>query len=215
MAQNCSAFYPFTEGATSELSLYDAKGKPQGKVVYQISNVSTKGSATIATMNHTLIDAKGKELTNKTYEATCKDGVVSLDFKSLMRPSMMEAYGDLGADVDAEVTGTNLDLPNKLSIGQELPDAAINVKLSMSGMSMNMGTNIVDRLVVGKETITTPAGTFECFVITQNTEMKTMSGTMKRSSKQWLAEGIGVVKSEEYDKNGKLDGSSVLSAFSK
>jgi hypothetical protein len=33
------------------------------------------------------------------------------------------------------------------------------------------------------------------------------------SSKQWFAEGIGMVKSEEYNKKGKFIGKSVLTKF--
>ena len=36
---------------------------------------------------------------------------------------------------------------------------------------------------------------------------------MSMSSKEWLAEGVGVVKSEEYDDKGKLFSKSVLTKF--
>ena len=78
-----------------------------------------------------------------------------------------------------------------------------------------MNIIITDREVVGKETLTTPAGTFECFVISQSNVSKGMTGTIKRTSKQWIAAGVGVVKTEDYKKNGKLDGYSLLTSFSK
>ena len=64
---------------------------------------------------------------------------------------------------------------------------------------------IKDRKVVGKETVTTAAGTFECFKVEQTTEMD--MGFVKREMKgvSFIAEGIGVVRSESFDKNGDLE----------
>ncbi|MBT8262587.1 MAG: hypothetical protein KJO05_07175 [Bacteroidia bacterium] len=208
---DCSKFYPFSEGAKSQLTMYNAKGKSQGMVEYHVSGIESKDGGTAATMTMNLIDKKGNELKGSNYELLCKDGIVSMDFKSLMRPGMLDAYGE----IDHEITGTNLDFPNKLSVGQDLPDAEILIKLSMSGMNMNMSTLITDRKVLDKESVTTPAGTFECYVISQNTQIKSMASNMKRSSKQWIAEGVGVVKSEDYNKKGKLDTYSILTSFTK
>ena len=208
---NCSKYYPFSEGATSQLTMYDKKGKVQAIVEYKITKITSDGSSEVATMTHQLIDDKGNALSSSEYTLTCKDGVVSIDFNSLSRPQMLQQMGD----VDYEITGTNIDLPNNLSVGQNLPDAGINIKINMEGMSiMNMKTTITNRKVVGKETVTTPAGTFECYVITSTTEMK-MGANHTSKSKQWIAEGVGMVKMEDYDKKGKLMGSGQLTSFKK
>jgi hypothetical protein len=196
----------------SQLTMYNAKGKMQGMVEYYINNVTTTGDATVANMSMKLIDKKGKEIQGSEYEATCKDGVVSIDFKSLMNQSMMAAYGE---EMDYDITGTNLDIPNDLSVGQTLPDAEIIIKMSMSGMNFNMSTIITDRKVLDKESITVPAGTFDCYVITQTTRIKSMAANQSRTSKQWIAEGVGFVKSEDYNKKGKIANTSLLTAISK
>lgn len=208
----CSKYYPFSEGAISQLSLYNAKGKQEGMVEYHVLDIATNGGSQTANMVMKLFDDKGQEVSQTEYSATCSDDVVSIDFKSLMRPEMLNAFGD---EVDAEVTGTNMDLPNNLSVGQNLPDSEMNVKISLSGINMNMNTTITDRKVVDKETITTPAGTFECYVITQSMQMKSMASNQKSSSKSWIAEGVGVVKTEDYNKKGKLRSTSLLTEFSK
>lgn len=207
---NCSKFYPFSEGAVSQLTMYNAKGKSQGMVEYHIINVSSTGDATLANMSMKLIDKKGEEIQGTEYEATCKDGLVSIDFKSLMGQGMLAAYG---SEMDYEVTGTNLDIPNDLSVGQSLPDAEIIVSMSMSGMNINMSTVITDREVLGTESVTVPAGTFDCYVLTQTTRVKSMGANQSRTSKQWIAEGVGLVKSEDYNKKGKLAGTSILTSF--
>jgi hypothetical protein len=192
--------------------MYNAKGKSQGMVEYHINNVSSTGDATIANMTMKLIDKKGNEMQGSEYEATCKDGVVSIDFKSLMNQGMLAAYGD---DIDVDIQGTNLDIPNDLSIGKSLPDAEIVVTMSMSGMNMKMSTLITDRKVLAEEKITVPAGDFDCYVLTQTMRIKSMAANQSRTSKQWIAEGVGVVKTEDYDKKGKLEGHSILTSFTK
>lgn len=56
----------------------------------------------------------------------------------------------------------------------------MNMKINMSGTNMSMTVEITDREVIGKETITSPAGSFNCFVITYATDMK--RGMCQRSS---------------------------------
>lgn len=210
-AQNCSKFYPFEEGATTQLTMYDKNGKMEAMVEYTVNSLSSTADAEIANMSHKLIDDKGNLISTSTYEVTCSKGVVSMDFKSLSRPELLEQFGD---DVDVTMTGTNIDYPNDLSVGQSLPDAGMFIKINLSGINMNMNTEIKDRKVIGQEKITTPAGTFDCYIITATTEMK-MATKMTSHSKQWIAEGVGVVKVEDYNKKGKLQSMGLLTSFSK
>ena len=64
----------------------------------------------------------------------------------------------------------------------------------------------------GEESISTPAGTFDCFVITHDFETK-MGLKIIGKSKQWLAEGVGLVKQINYSKNGKVNSSSEPTKF--
>ena len=83
--------------------------------------------------------------------------------------------------------------------------------------NMTMTIKILNRKVESKESITTPAGTFSCFKITYDMESSTkimgMNTNVKLSSIDYLAEGIGVVKTESYDKKGELSGYSLLTAY--
>ncbi|MEQ9168598.1 MAG: hypothetical protein RLO12_20235, partial [Fulvivirga sp.] len=93
-----------------------------------------------------------------------------------------------------------------LSVGMSLNDAS----LKMSGsIPFKMEVNIVNRKVEGKESITTPAGTFECYKITYTINTKSIM-SMETTGADWIAKEIGMVKSENYNKNGKLQGYSLL-----
>jgi len=62
--------------------------------------------------------------------------------------------------------------------------------------------------------VTTPAGTFDCIKMTQDTDVKAIF-KMKAKTTTWYTKGVGMVKTENYDKNGKVESSTVLTKFEK
>ena len=124
---------------------------------------------------------------------------------------MMQQYSEMGLEMD--ISGTDIELPNNLSEGQQLNDANVTVAMNMSGMKMNVTVDQTNRKVEKKENVTTAAGTFECYLITENSITKTMGATIEMKSKLWLAEGVGMIKQESYKGNGNLISRSELSAY--
>ncbi len=202
----CKAYYPFEKGTKFEITNYNKKGKKEGAVKYEVTNVD----GNVATIKTEIFDAKGKEITTTSYQITCEGNYISIDFKSLMNPDMFKQYKDM----DMDITGTNIELPNDLQVGQSLKDANMNMAINMGGMKMNMKIDMLNRTVDKKESITTPAGTFNCFALSYDSEMK-MGMKMKFKIKEWIAEGVGMVRNESYNKNGKLMGYSELTSFKK
>ena len=202
----CKAYYPFEEGSKFEITNYDKKGKKEGAVNYEVTTIENN----VATIKTIILDNKDKEITTTEYKITCDGNSISIDFKSLMNSDMFKQYKDMEMDI----TGTNIELPNDLQVGQSLKDASLNMAIDMGGMKMNMSVNILNRKVNAKESITTPAGTFECYALSYDSEMK-VGLKMTFKLKEWIAEGVGVVKSESYNKNGKLMGYSELTSFTK
>ena len=213
-AQNtCSTFYPMIEGASYQYSMYNKKDKLEGTTNYLVSEVNDTNGNTTATMQLTYADAKGKNTFESDYGISCVGDGIKIDFKSLFPSQMEQQYQDMNVDMD--ITGNDIQLPNKLSVGQNLEDANINVNMSMSGIKMKIAVNTTDRTVAAKESVTTPAGTFDCYVITSNISSKAMMSNIKMSDKLWLSEGVGIVKQESYSKKGKLESRMVLTSFSK
>ena len=158
-----------------------------------------------------LKDQKGKEIYKTDYRFTCTGNMVNIDYKSLLPTNMLEQYKALQMDI----SGTDLELPNSLNVGHQLSAANVSLKISMSGINMNTTVDIVDSKLEKKETVTPPVGTFDCYVIYSENNVKASIIKQKFSSRIWLAEGIGMVKQESYNKNGKLTGSTKLTAYSK
>jgi len=206
-AQNaCSKYYVFKEGVKFEMTTYNNKDKQTGIVKYEVKNVT----GNTAILKNELFDAKGKPVMSSEFGLICDDKGISIDFKSLMNNQVFEQFKEM--DMDLDISGTNIQIPNNLSPGQTLPDAELIMTMSMASVTIKMEIKITNRKVVGNETISTSAGTFDCILITSDRELK-MGMNRTISSKQWLAEGVGMVKSEEYDKKGNLVSKSILTKF--
>lgn len=200
--ENCSKYYPMEEGTSFQYTMYNKKGKTEGITDYTISNVNTDGGTTSATFDLKFTDNKGKEVYNSDYTISCSENGIKIDYASLFPSQMMKQYEEMGLEMD--ITGTDIQLPNELSVGKVLEDANVSIAMSMSGIKMNISVDQTNRKVEKKESVNTPAGTFECYLITETTTSKTMGATQEMNNKLWLAEGVGMVKQESYKKNGNL-----------
>lgn len=213
-AQECSQYYPMIEGSSFEYTVYNKKGKADGVIAYSVSNVRTNGDSTTATMQMNMKNGKGKEQYTMDYDFTCENGVIKIDYESLFPKQMTEQFGD---NVEIKMSGTDVELPASLSVGQELKDANVDVAMDMGMMKMEIAVKTINRKIEKKETITTPAGTFECFVLYSEsvTKMPMGGGNKAFPSRIWLADGVGMIKQVSYNAKGNVDSTSELTAFSK
>jgi hypothetical protein len=213
----CDSYFNFKEGAEYLMEHYSAKEKLSGKSLTQILSIEDKDGVLTATIKGTMYDKKGKEQTSLNFEYMCEDGVLKMDLKKFIPQEM---YGS-DSEIQFEMEGDYLEIPQNLDVGQTLKDGRIEGKLIMEGnpmmANMTMSVKIFNRKVESKESITTPAGTFSCFKITYDMESSTkvmgMNTNVTLSSVDYLAEGVGVVKTESYDKKGNLSGYSLLASY--
>lgn len=208
----CSKYYPMEEGSSYEYTNYNKKGKLESTTNYSVISVTSEGSATKATLDLKLKDKKGKESFNTTYSFTCEDNIVHIDYKSIFPAAMMKQYESMGMDM--EISGTDIEVPNNLSVGKELKDANVTISMSMTGINMVISVDMTNRKVIAKESITTDTGTYSCYVVSENTSSKTMGVHTEMTSKLWLSEDVGMIQQETYKKNGDLMSKTVLTKFS-
>lgn len=216
-AQCSNSFYRLQEGSEFEMTTYNKKDKPQGRIVNLISQVQEKAGAYEATFSSKIYDDKDKMVTEGDYVVICEGDKLKIDMQRLTASmEQLAAYDQM--EVEAE--GSFLELPSSLEVGQTLPDGHTTMKIKMGEGNMAMSTmdlDVINRKVTAKESLTTPAGTFECYKITYDTDinMKIMGFANKStfSSAEWVSEGVGVVKSESYDKKGNLNSYSLLTAY--
>lgn len=65
------------------------------------------------------------------------------------------------------------------------------------------------------ETITTPAGTYNCVKYSSDTEVSSTMFKSKSKSTMYMAKNVGMVKMESYDDKGKLQSKQLLTSFGK
>lgn len=210
-SQICDGYYPSVVGQSWEVTNYNARDKVESIQKSKVISSEQADGGLLVTIAVTSFDNNEKETTNHQFTTFCKDGNFSIDMKAFMNPGTMQSE-----DVQLQIEAKNMDIPTKLYAGQKLPESWMKISMQMEGMP-SMGTqtiNIKNRVVEGFESVTTPAGTFECVKISYDTEMKSMfSITLKSVS--WYSIGAGVVRTDTFDSKGKPQGSSVLTKFSK
>ncbi len=208
----CNVYFPFEKGAKMEYTSYDKKDRPEATMTHYVVSLEETGEGVMAEVETKMQDKKGKNAFDGSYTVRCKDNTLYMDMSNFLPQEMMESMGDM----EAEVEGDGMVIPENLEVGQTLPDASTSIDMSSGtlGNLMKMTVNVVNRKVQRKESVITPAGTFDCYKITYDTEMKTI---MKKtfSSAEWYAEGVGMVKSENYKKNGKVDSYMLLTKLEK
>ena len=204
---DCKPYVPTTKGTQWEITNYSPKGKETGKISYELVEKVVSDNEIIFTIKNTTYDDKGEQVYSNTFDAKCVDGKFEFDMAYKMDGGSMEAYESMDVEIDA----TNFEIPTMdVLAGTRLEDGSLTIGIGSEGMTvMRMTILVTDRIVEAKEKITTPAGEFECIVLSQNVSTK-MIMKVNASSKEWYAEEIGMVRSESYNKKGKLTGYSEL-----
>lgn len=204
----CNQYYQLSEGSEWEMESYNAKGKITGKQAQKVTDFSGGANSFTAIVQSVVYDKKDKEVMKGDLEFKCENGTMIVDMRNFINEEQMKAFQSYEMQIESD----NLEIPNDLSVGQTLKDGSITVTTTNSPIPMNMSVNITDRKVVAKESVTTPAGTFECYKITSNSTVNTKMGigmTFNFSTVEWLAPKVAVVKSESY-RNDKLQGYTLL-----
>ena len=205
-----SGYMPHKTNFLYELTNYDKKGKAINTSRHKIINRESLPGGFSATVQIDIVDEKGKSEHQGEYKMECRDGVFYMDMRSMMDPRSMQGLSDM----EMEISGDELQIPSRMEVGDVLPDGNIIMKSSVNGMAlMTLSMAIKNRKVEARETVTTPAGTFDCLKLSQESEMKSfVKKTFKSAS--WYAKGVGMVKTENYDSKGQVESSTLLTRYS-
>lgn len=210
-AQSCVSYYPVQKGMITEMANYDAKGKLLGSSKTTVLNNESTATGYVVTIKSESFDDKGVNSGSGEYSYSCSSGNFVMSMKSYFDPKTMAAYKDMDVKIDAG----DIDMPSNPTVGQTLKEGSLSMSASSGGFTvMNMQIRMFNRKVADIETITCPAGTFECIKITYDMETNAMFKIVTKGA-QWFCKEVGAVKTETYDSNGKLLGSSLLTKLVK
>ncbi|QJD76983.1 TapB family protein [Spirosoma rhododendri] len=210
-AQSCLGF-TFKTGTTYELATFSGKDKPTGRINYHIDNVKAQGGSTTLDITATFSDEAGKQRSPYTIHYTCTGNELIADMSG-----MIQGMSGLGSrDMEMKLKANRLAYPGKLSVGNKLSDGQMEAEMLSGGNTMmTMNMTMTNRQVDSQESITTPAGTFNAYKITADVSLDNRAiGIPIRSSLKTVSyrtnDLLFDVKSETYNKNGKLMGYTLL-----
>ena len=133
------------------------------------------------------------------------DGTVRMDLGNSMRA----VFANMFPTAEIVSVGDPTLLPAGMKPGDTLPDAHSVVTV----LGMKYRTTVTERQVLRRETVTTPAGTFDCLVVREHKEERGPGINRTTTAETWYARGIGYVRHDTYDKNLRLETTEVLKKY--
>jgi hypothetical protein len=150
-------FFPSKKGMILTTANFSPKGKLEGYIRMSVKNVT--GSSENGTVVYTVQALNKKMLPEKPkgeapeYVAPIAGGVVELS---------MEPWAALSGGKDIKITGTQMVMPSKLAPGDKIKDSHVSMTLNMAVSKVTADVATTGQKCTGIETVTVPAGTFEC-----------------------------------------------------
>jgi hypothetical protein len=198
-------FFPSKVGMVLTYANNDARGNAESYSVLTIKEVKGSGRNMTVTYGANALDKDRKQSkdlpTEQIFQVTIKDNVAIMDMKQLF---------PTGQGVKVEVTGTALELPSDLRVGQALKDSVVTGTMDLGIMKMSTVIKMTEGKCLAIEDVRVPAGTFKCHKITQKITSTAMGVNNVGTTISWYAPNIGTVKTESYDDKNKLISGTVL-----
>lgn len=195
-------FFPTKEGMILTYKNFDKKDKVSGIMKYTINKVNISGSDIDITYLCESLDNKEKLVFKEEITVHQKGDVLFIDMGNFLNKAAFQQEGTIPAEV--EVKGNNMEVPSNPNPGDVLPDANVEMAMKMGFVNMKMSANVTNRKVEAIEDVTVAAGTFKGYKFSSEVNSAVMGIKSNSKNTDWYAKGVGIVKSESYDKNGKL-----------
>ena len=171
----CGSLYIFQEGAVVENASYDENGKETSRQTSNVMKVTNDGGTLSSEVQMKTSGADSNNVFTGKY--SCDGKNLYVDLSSLF--ANMKSQG-------ATLQGDAVVFPIDLTDGQTLPEAEYSFKIDAQGQQVKTKVTIKDRKVEAHESITTPAGTFNCSKITANIDAEIDFPGMDEKTKQML-----------------------------
>lgn len=195
-------FFPTKEGTVLVYKTFDKKDKETNMVRYTIKHLEINGSDMDITYLCESLDPKEKLVFKEEITIHQKGDKLYFDMSNFINKAAFQQNGEIPAEI--QVTGNNLEVPSDPKPGDLLPDANVEMAMKLGFINMKMSANVTNRRVEAIEDITVKAGTFKGYKFSSEVNSVVMGMKINSKNTDWYAKGVGIVKTESYDKNGKL-----------
>lgn len=212
LGDNCTDFSWFRKGAVLAYEALDDKGKVEGGIEMRVSDLTSEGTMTIARIDATMSSPNFEDLTYPM-NYICDGDMIYMDIGSMMK-AMMEknpemknqAVQDAFNNMEIDFDNGFASFPKTMYPGMVLDDLSFSFSTKVGTSEMAFRSQVTDRQVLARETVTTKAGTFECLKISSVTRVSVnvmgVNQAMPETTEYlWVAPGVGMVKQETHGKN--------------
>jgi hypothetical protein len=205
-AQNCEIYFSLDQGSVLKTSHFDQKDNLTGTSTITIKEKDKIPGGVAIQMSQEYTDDRENIFTSNLL-IECINDVLYFDMQDFLDPNTMVAYEEMEIDVSAD----KLPLPANAKPGDKLENGVITVVIRQEGIKLlTLVVEVFNRVVEAKEKIETPAGTFDCLKIKYDVLSQIGFVKINMSAVEWFDPEAGTVRSESYNKKGKLTGYSVL-----
>lgn len=200
-------YYCDRQGATLDYVRKNVRtGETEWRHIMNIKDVSKVADGTQITSVSTFLKANGKPY----YKGDIVEQVVLRENNDVWvdMEAVSVAYIKGRAGLNATAQAAPSILPATMAPGDTLPQVTGKVKVSL----LTFTYRIWDRKVLRRETISVPAGTFDCVVL-QERKLESGPGHNREVlNYTWYCKGVGFVRHDTYI-DGKLDTSEILNSI--
>lgn len=204
VSQNCEDISPYREGMKLEYTNYNKKGKEKSIDYYEVTTVTTNsnGELVIEIESKTKVKKDKEEIARKDI-LKCTNGNFYIDMASYLA----HQNEDQKSTLQIQAEGDFLEFPDNLTEDLELKDGYIELK--MGGGEGNSGVALADMKILNRKVIqntsfTNKAGDFNAYKMSFDYVFTLGFIKVRGSGVEWYVKGIGIVKTESYNKKGKL-----------
>jgi len=196
------AFFPSKTGTKLTYQSFDKKGKLSGETIYTVKDISGSGDKYTVVYGVEHLDDKGNRSFIDEIKIIQDGDKMYCDMSNFLNKAAFQQNGEIPATID--ITGNNMEIPLIPIPGDSLPDASVTMAMKMGFINLKMTVNLTNRKVESLEDVQVKAGSFNAFKLTGNVSGTIVGIKINNKSAEWYAYGIGVIRSESYDKKGDL-----------
>jgi len=215
--QECGGYFYLQKNATIQMSSFNKNNEPGVVVTSHVLSVSPTSGGVTSDFTTTIKDQKGAVLDQAKGQMNCENGNLMVSMRQSIPASSLKEFQNMRV----EASEGSLAYPSSMQVGQHLSGASFHMDIYKNESAKKFATvsyTISDRTVTGKESLTTPAGNWDCLKISYKMVMKVKIGIgipTRFNVVEWFVPGFGIVKTADYNKKGKLIGYTELTMLKK
>ena len=185
-----------------------------------VNKVVQDGDKNVYTLTTTATDDKGNPIGLKDKDGNINntinrevfsdaDHLYFIDVKSSM--SSIDSIQAMLEENDIQIaySGELPAIPRSPQVGP-LPKCEYQITLKHKDRQIAINFNYSKRQVLDKEIVVTGAGTFDCWKVTEQFNISMFIIKKSILYTTWIADKVGIVKQETYDKSGQLLSQEIL-----